>query len=102
MPKSLIATPFHQVQGQVATTEVQSTYTNPTHEEINDLLETVAKEKGIPSIILKAIAFKESTWRQFDKNGQPLMNNRAIGIMQIATYNDNDQEFIEKLKTDIE
>ncbi|NMA69715.1 MAG: transglycosylase SLT domain-containing protein [Desulfitobacterium sp.] len=121
MPISIDAAPFHQVEGLVATgtmnstesnestestetdqTESQPTYTNPSHEEINELLETIAKEENIPSIILKAIAFRESSWRQFDASGQPLMNNRAIGIMQIATYDDNDQETIEKLKTDIE
>lgn len=113
LPNSIPAAPFHQAVGQVAvdsiepaestdSTESQPSYTNPSYEEINALLETIAKEKGIPSIILKALAFKESTWRQFDASGQPLMNNRAIGIMQVATYKDDDQETIEKLKTDIE
>ena len=81
------------------------TYVNPSYDEINQLMEKIAKEKQIPSVILKAIAFKESSWRQFDKNGQPLLSrpdHPAIGIMQIATYNDNDVETINKLKTDIE
>lgn len=80
------------------------TYVNPSYDEINQMIEEVAKEKAIPSIILKAIAFKESSWRQFDKEGNPLFSrpeHPAIGIMQVATYNDNDLETIHKLKTDI-
>lgn len=80
------------------------TYANPSYDEINQMIEEVAKEKAIPSIILKAIAFKESSWRQFDKEGNPLLSrpeHPAIGIMQVATYHDNDLETIHKLKTDI-
>lgn len=80
------------------------TYVNPSYDELNQMIEEVAKEKAIPSIILKAIAFKESSWRQFDKEGNPLFSrpeHPAIGIMQVATYNDNDLETIHKLKTDI-
>jgi len=82
-----------------------TTYVNPSYEEINRIIENIAKEKEIPSIILKAIAFKESSWRQFDKEGNPILSrleHPAIGIMQVATYNDNDQETIDKLKTDLE
>lgn len=79
---------------------------NPTYDEINQKLEAVAKEKNIPSILLKAIAFRESTWHQFDSKGQPLLGgpstHPAIGIMQVATYSDTDLETIEKLKTDID
>ncbi|MEL1133790.1 cell wall-binding repeat-containing protein [Desulfitobacterium sp. THU1] len=87
-----------------STQVVANTYVNPSYDEINQLFEEVAKEKAIPSVILKAIAFKESSWRQFDKLGNPIVSrpdHPAIGIMQVATYNDNDLETIEKLRTDI-
>lgn len=87
-------------------TQVASnTYVNPSYDEINQIIEAIAKEKEIPSIILKTIAFKESSWRQFDKQGNPLLSrpeHPAIGIMQVATYKDEDLETINKLKTDIE
>lgn len=79
--------------------------TNPSTDVINQKLETIAKEKGIPSVLLKAIAYQESTWRQFDSRGNPLLSRTvhpAIGIMQIATYSDSDLETIQKLKTDID
>ena len=79
---------------------------NPSLDEINLKLETIAKEKNIPSILLKVLAFKESTWRQFDSQGNPILGanvtHPAIGIMQVATYKDDDQVTIEKLKTDID
>lgn len=78
---------------------------NPSTDVINQKLEAIAKEKGIPSILLKAIAYQESTWRQFDSQGNPVLSRTvhpAIGIMQIATYNDSDYETIQKLKTDID
>jgi len=75
---------------------------NPSLEIINQKLETVAREKGIPSSFLKAIAYQESTWRQFDSQGQPLLSGTgAIGIMQIST-NYESPATIEKLKTDID
>lgn len=82
-----------------------SPQTNPSLDVINQKIETIAKEKGIPSVFLKAIAYQESTWRQFDSQGNPLLSRTvhpAIGIMQIATYSDSDLETIQKLKTDID
>ena len=74
---------------------------NPSMDVINQKLEAVAKEKGIPSVILKAVAFKESSWRQFDSQGNPLFAGSsahpAIGIMQVASYDDKDQATIAKL-----
>lgn len=79
---------------------------NPTLDEINLKLETIAKEKDIPSLLLKALAFKESTWRQFDSLGNPISGanttHPALGIMQVASYKDDDLVTIEKLKSDID
>lgn len=72
---------------------------NPSREEVEKIIEEVATKRGIPSIILKCIAKIESTFRQFDKDGKPLIGaDRYIGIMQIdgkgSTYN------LQKLKND--
>lgn len=56
---------------------------NPSHEEVESIIEEVAKEKNIPDVILKAIAWKESNYRQFDKNGNPFVSYGNTGIMQI-------------------
>jgi putative cell wall-binding protein len=75
---------------------------NPSLAEINDLLEKIAREEEIPSTILKAIAFQESSWRQFDSKGQPLLSpTGAIGIMQISPKYETPENIV-KLKTDIE
>jgi putative cell wall-binding protein len=93
-------------QTTTPTIQTSANLKNPTYEEINLKLETIAKEKNIPSILLKVLAFKESTWRQFDSLGNPLLGgpstHPAIGIMQVATYQDGDLETIQKLKTDID
>lgn len=79
--------------------------TNPSLTVINVKLETIARAKGIPSLLLKAVAFRESSWRQWDSEGKPLLSagdHPAIGIMQIATYDDQDLEIVERLKNDID
>ncbi|MDA8229344.1 MAG: cell wall-binding repeat-containing protein [Desulfitobacterium hafniense] len=79
---------------------------NPDFAVISQKLESIAREKGIPSVILKSIAFKESTWRQWDSQGNPVLGSStthpAIGIMQVATYSDTDLETINRLKLDID
>lgn len=81
-------------------------YQNPSLVETARKLEIVAREKGIPSVILKAIAFTESGWRQFDKNGNVVTNpygaRPGLGIMQVTSYNANDLELVKKLKYDID
>lgn len=81
-------------------------FKNPSLDEINLKIEAIAREKSIPSILLKVLAFKESTWRQFDSLGNPVLGanttHPAIGIMQVASYKDDDKATIEKLKTDID
>jgi len=95
----LLVLPFPAlgVEGQV--------YQNPPREEIAQKFEKIAKEKNIPGVILKTLAFLESGWRQFDSNGNPLASRvvkPALGIMQIASYDPNDAELIDKLKYDID
>ncbi|MDQ0198683.1 Ig-like domain-containing protein [Neobacillus ginsengisoli] len=73
---------------------------NPSPQQMNCLLTNAALEANIPPEVVKAVAAKESDWRQF-VDGQPLMNNTGdggIGIMQITNQPGYDQE---KLKDDI-
>ncbi len=81
---------------------------NPSHDEIEKILENVANEKGIPAAIFKAIAYQESTWRQFS-NGKPLIgyDGVGIGIMQVSDYvkvnlTPADAAYINRLKYDTE
>jgi len=85
--------------------EVQS-YQNPSYKETARKLEIIAKSKNIPSVILKAVAFKESGWRQFDKNGNVVTNpygpRPGLGIMQVTSYDSSNTELVNKLKYDID
>jgi hypothetical protein len=75
---------------------------NPSTAEIRAKLRAAAIARGIPPEILYAIAFQESTWRQFDANGDPLIgfDGLGIGIMQVTSYVAYDLD-VERLKTDI-
>lgn len=73
--------------------------------EIKEMLTEVANEKGIPAEILKAIAYVETGFQQFDENGEPLITaDGGIGMMQI-TMSDEEYESKgidkEKVKYDI-
>lgn len=50
---------------------------NPTREQLNQVF---------PNDLLKAIAWQESSWRQFDAKGNPLKNPNSsmVGLMQIS------------------
>jgi hypothetical protein len=76
--------------------------TNPAAAEIRAKLSAAAVERSIPPRILYAIAFQESTWRQFDADGGPLIGSdgRGIGIMQVTTIPAGVDA--ERLKTDID
>lgn len=88
-------------------------YKNPSKNEIEKIIKHVAYEKGIPSVILEAIAWTESNgidydnnntanWRQFT-NGSPLISyDGGIGIMQVTSYDSTDTDYVNRLKYDIE
>jgi len=102
----LLLQTFFDTGFSLASTLTPSLTTNPPFAVINQKLEVAALKNGIPSVILKAIAFEESSWRQFDDQGNPILaggpDHPAIGIMQICCYSDTDQATITKLKTDID
>ena len=77
--------------------------TNPSTAEIRAKLYDAAVAGAVPPKILYAIAFQESTWRQFDANGDPLIgyDGLGIGIMQVTSY-DLFHFDVGKLKSDID
>ncbi len=60
--------------------------TNPSNADIRTMLVAAGKAHHIPPMILFAIAYQESGWRQFDASGNPVTNpnDGGIGIMQIT------------------
>lgn len=61
---------------------------NPTQEEINSVLKMLGGEHHLPVRALKALIGTESTFRQFDISGAPLISasstSSAIGLGQIT------------------
>ena len=55
------------------------------HEIIDQILTAEAEKRNINPDVLKAIAWKESDWLQFDDKGKPIIGKETsdIGIMQI-------------------
>ena len=80
-----------------------SAYANPTKPEIRAKLYDAAVAHDVPPKVLYAIAFQESTWRQFDANGDPLIgyDGLGIGLMQVTSY-DLFHFDVDRLKTDID
>ncbi|WP_432662560.1 transglycosylase SLT domain-containing protein [Wukongibacter baidiensis] len=77
-------------------------YENPDRDEMEDIIEAVSLDKGIPPVILKAIAYTESGLRQFE-DGDPLVSFDGVsyGVMQVTpkVHTAYDEE---KLKYDVE
>lgn len=91
-----------------------TSYKNPSKDQIQKMLDNIADEKGIPRVIMEAVAWQESkaadpdnggvtNWRQF-YNGQPLIGSDGIGIgiMQVSDYQGKSTEYINRLRYDIE
>lgn len=79
--------------------------TSPTPADVSASLTKWAQRYNIPPVLLKAIAWQESGWRQFNLDGSTLIgyDGIGIGIMQISDYNASDPAqatYINKLKTD--
>lgn len=62
--------------------------TSPTQADISNQVTYWARHYNIPPVVLKAITWQESTWRQFNLDGSPLIGYDGIGIglMQISDY----------------
>jgi hypothetical protein len=77
---------------------------NPDRIELEKRIDVVAKEYGIPSVILKSIVRVESNYQHYKEDGSPNINyNRNgthdIGLMQINSSSGYDNE---RLKVDID
>lgn len=81
------------------------------YEEVGAKLEAMANKYNIPPVVLKAVAWMESGWKQYmlddakePLTDQPLIGSDGIGIgiMQISSYDPADEEMVDKLKYDID
>ena len=67
---------------------LQAESTSISFSQINEWFEEAGEKYEIPPIILKAIAWQESNWRHYDKNGNILSSPQGYyGIMQIPNPN---------------
>nr|WP_263324810.1 cell wall-binding repeat-containing protein [Neobacillus sp. Marseille-Q6967] len=81
------------------TSFTETNYQNPPYHEINKLLTEAALKWEIPPEIVKALAYQESSWHQFENGAPKVSDDGGIGIMQVT----NDSRFNqERLKTDIQ
>ena len=76
---------------------------NPPDTAIRAKLRDAALRYNVPSVILMAIAYQESGWRQFDASGNPVVgyndSSQDVGIMQINTSGRSD---VDRLMSDID
>ncbi|HEY8910182.1 MAG TPA: transglycosylase SLT domain-containing protein [Desulfosporosinus sp.] len=78
---------------------------------IGEKIEDMANKYNIPPVLLKAVVWMESGWKQYKLDpstgrpltDQPLIGNDGvgIGIMQISDYDPDDTVTVDKLKNDI-
>ncbi|HZK56529.1 MAG TPA: cell wall-binding repeat-containing protein [Desulfosporosinus sp.] len=61
---------------------------SPSQANISNQVTYWAQQYNIPPVVLKAIAWQESTWRQYKSDGSTLIgyDGIGIGIMQISDY----------------
>ncbi|MDQ1713010.1 MAG: hypothetical protein QOE45_2460 [Frankiaceae bacterium] len=80
-----------------------TTGTNPTLAGIAGLLDAAAATYDIPPAVLKAIAYRESAWRQYGSDGKVVISSGddvcGVGIMQVTSTEDPDPA---RLASDIE
>lgn len=81
-----------------------ATGTNPSYADISTLLTNAAASDPnlpIPPQVLKAIAYQESEWRQYDDAGHVVISSDTVcgvGIMQVTASDSSDPQ---RLATDI-
>ena len=79
---------------------------------IGEKIEDKANEYNIPPVLLKAVVWMESGWKQYKTDpttGQPLLDQPligvdglGIGIMQISSYDPIDKVTVDRLKNDVD
>jgi len=73
---------------------------NPSREELESMIEEVALKRGIPSVIMKAIARTESVFQHYESDGSvKIGSSGSIGLMQI--HNSRGTYDSSRLKSDI-
>ncbi|MDR1961866.1 MAG: cell wall-binding repeat-containing protein, partial [Gracilibacteraceae bacterium] len=90
---------------QTAPAPLAAAYRNPSLAEVAQKIEAAAARYQVPAEILKAVAYLESGWRQFDSAGRPVTSRGSrpsLGIMQITSYNAADTQTVNALKYDID
>ncbi|UOQ50287.1 S-layer homology domain-containing protein [Gracilibacillus caseinilyticus] len=71
--------------------------------DIKEMITEVSMEEDIPPEILKAIAYNENAFQQFDENGEPyISDDGGIGVMQVTPEKTDVPVDINRLKTDTE
>lgn len=72
-----------------------------TKADIEKLIEKISRDRGVPEVLVKAIATLETRMSQFDNNGKPLFSScNNVGIMQVGNKNGTYDDY--KLRYDIE
>jgi len=64
----------------LSSTSIGATYASPTIDQIGAELDVQSAQVGIEDALLKAIAFRESSWRMVDAT------DGGIGVMQLMPY----------------
>lgn len=80
-------------------------YENPSRATIESKIEIAAKNRGIPSVILKSIAYAESGMKQFVRGDALISFDGGYGVMQVTPSASQIRDGIydvEKLKYDID
>ncbi|MBM7570439.1 S-layer homology domain-containing protein [Aquibacillus albus] len=71
-------------------------------DEVKEKITNIAQQYDIPPEILKAIAFIETGYKQFQEDGSPIVSNDGgIGMMQVTPGKIDIEVDEEKLKTDL-
>ncbi len=79
----------------------ESNRVNPPREALEKKIEKIARDRGIPSVLLKSIARVESVYQQYNSDGSVYTGNRgSIGLMQIHAPTSGFK--VDKLKYDID
>lgn len=73
---------------------------NPSRQEIEVMIDDVARKRAVPSVLLKSIARVESAFSHYNSNGTPKVSGPCIGLMMINNRNGGYDS--NKLKYDIE
>ncbi|WP_106496174.1 S-layer homology domain-containing protein [Lentibacillus sp. Marseille-P4043] len=94
---------FIGITAQSVLADAQTESSNPSTDEIKQLISDEARERGIPPEILKAIAYVETGYQQYNSDGTPYISDDCgIGILQVTPEKIDIPVDTDRLKTDME